>query len=289
MIRRALAALALLCAAPAHADPVMTQGTCDAGWAAFTDALEMPRYLRNAGQIVTPDGWCRVDKTTADLKKHDFNSLNWRASGVAHAIEHNVPPQSLDAVFDGVAFADAFGMQFPQATPPENGSIRYHMHTDAKGNTLVELTLDVKELGNLSLSARAAGVDFSSAANMQMTVGSARFHLASINARLTAPLSQAIQTRFAPLPNDTAQAAALATAIPEAAISTEGRNALAEFLAAWPKADGSLSLNARSDGGFGALQLRGGWAAQDRGGSLTDAMAVWLSGVKLSATWTPDQ
>ena len=290
MIRKAVLALALsLFAQPALADPVMTTETCASGWAAFTDLTKMSKYLREAGQIVTDDGWCRIDKTTAALKPHDFDSLTWRAANVAEAIALKVPPQSLEAVFEGILYDEAFNLSFPEGQKPEPGTLRLALFHDPDKKTLkvAQISADFGALGRLDMSGAGSGFDFSSQVAMQMAVGGMRLNAASLTADLTPPLAGALFARSIRRVGTDVELADLVALVPVTSMAAADRAALMAFQAALPEATGKLSLAATSENGFGALQL--GSAAWWHSGpeSLGKAIELWLSGITISANWAP--
>ena len=88
-----------------------------------------------------------------------------------------------------------------------------------------------------------------------------------------------------------AQSFGLVDALPETSISADSRAALQAFLTAGARADGVLTLSARSEPGVGLLQMVGGLRLMEEAGFSTPAMAdgldVLMSGVSLSADWTP--
>ncbi|UYV38457.1 hypothetical protein N4R57_05125 [Rhodobacteraceae bacterium D3-12] len=293
MIHQLLPAAALALAAvtaPAIANPVMTPEDCAAGWRAITDPLTLPRYLRAAGQIVTDDGWCRMDRTTAELRSYDFASLSWRATGVADAVAKNVPPQSFEAEFTGINWTEAFHMQFPSGQPAAHGIIRISARQDPTSQTLVlnELTFDFDTLGRLQFAGQGAGFDFSSLTVLQSSIGGMRLNRLSLDATLTAPLSKALYTSFAPVGGATPMLTNLVSAIPAAALPTDERIALGAFIDALPDATGHLAITAQSETGLGALQLGAGQASKARNAPLPGILSIMLSGVALSVDWAAD-
>lgn len=280
-------------ATPAAATPVMTPETCAAGWRAIAAPMVLPRYLREAKQIVTEDGWCRMDRSTTELRSYDFAALTWRALGVIEAAANNVPPQSFEAEFTGILWDEAFDMRFAAGQPPESGAIRFHARHDPDSRTLVldDLTFDFGALGRLQFTGQGAGFDFSSLAALQFSIGGMRLHRLTLDATLTAPLSEALQTSLAPADGagDTGPFLTdLVAAIPASALSTEDRITLGAFLAALPRAAGALSITATSDTGLGALQIGAARSRKAGTTAMPDILDIVFSGVTLAVDWIAD-
>ena len=288
MIRAATVAMALI-AASALAEPVMTLEACEAGWSAFTDLSEMPEYLRISGHIVTPDGWCRMDKTTATLKKNDYEVLHWRAVGVLGAIEKNVPPQSLEAIFEGVLYPSAINPTLPNTSNPGPGTMRLAIFHDPLTQilSLTEASADFGPMGRFNLTGQGSGFDFSSDVAMQMAVGGMRLNAASFKADLTAPLAQVLFSSSIPWVGKSIELPELLAMVPETSLAAQDRAALSRFLAALPDATGKLEVSAISENGFGAVQLGSGAWWYSGPDSLTKAIELWLSGITIQASWTP--
>ena len=126
---------------------------------------------------------------------------------------------------------------------------------------------------------------------MQFTIGGLRVNSASATLQTTEVLSQALADVF--LYEMIAEDAPLAIElIPTSVMDDASRTALHDFVTALPTAAGQLEISMTSENGLGFLQVMGGAMSYDDSSGDPEALIALveqvLTGVTLSAVWTPD-
>ncbi|WP_172978049.1 hypothetical protein [Roseovarius sp. THAF27] len=275
----------------AQAQPVMDRETCRAGWQTVNAAMGQAERFQTIEPKVTDDGWCRIDRSVADLRDKDFSELEWRATGVTQAIEASGFPESLEARFSGIDMIEAFGMDLPQerAGAMAGLTVLAERNPETLDFAIQAMDFDFGALGAAKFSLIGGGIDLSGLKRMQITIGGLRIREAALSLDTTPDLSRALSAGLAGQ-QQLALMREVIRALPDDTVSEESRAALVAFLEAAPAQDGTLELRATSEAGLGMIQLAGGGMKLGESVSdedVKDAAALLLSGVRIEATWIP--
>ncbi|WP_420558614.1 hypothetical protein [Roseovarius sp.] len=290
-MRRVVMTLGLVLPVAVQAQPVMDRETCRTGWQAVNVAMGQAARFQTIEPKVTDDGWCRIDRSVADLRDDDFSELVWRATGVAGAIEESGFPESLEARFAGIDLIEAFKMDLPPERTGAMAGLNVMAERDPEtlDFAIRAMAFDFGELGAATFSLVGGGIDLSGLKRMQITVGGLRIREAALSLDTTPDLSRALSAGLAGQ-EQLALMREVVRVLPDDTVSDESRAALVAFLEAAPAQDATLELRATSEAGLGMIQLAGGGMKLEESVSdkdVKDAAALLLSGVRIEATWAP--
>ena len=291
MMRRVAMILGLVLPVAVQAQPVTDRETCREGWQALNAAMGQAARFQTIEPMVTDDGWCRIDRSVADLRDKDFSELEWRATGVAEAIEESGFPESLEARFSGIDLIEAFGMDLPPERAGAMAGLTVMAERDPEtlDFAIRAMDFDFGALGAANFSLVGGGIDLSGLKRMQITIGGLRIREATLSVDTTPDLSRALSAGLGG-EEQLALMREVVRVLPDDTVSEESRAVLVAFLDAAPAQDGTLELRATSEAGLGMIQIAGGGMQLEESVSdedVKDAAALLLSGVRIEATWTP--
>ena len=289
MIARLAAVLALwpVCA---MAEPEMTRDACIRGWQAFATASGQVQRLREIEPVVTGEGWCRIDRSIAELSEKDFGRLVWRATGVEQAVEQRGFPKTLEAEFGGIDLDAAFGLQFPPKYAGAMGGLDVKALRDPETRAFQVDTVafDFGGLGSVTLSGQGGGVDLSGLDRMQLTWGALRFHDLRLRLETTPALTGALKKALL-TEEIRGRLPELVAELPSTSISQDSRAALRSFVEHGSEQAGTLEIVATSDAGLGAGQIMGAvmkrWETPSGDAGMAAMLEHILSGVVLEVQW----
>lgn len=289
-MRRIAMIMGLALPVAAQAQPVMDRETCRAGWQTVNAAMGQAERFQTIEPKVTDDGWCRIDRSVADLRDKDFSELEWRATGVTQAIEASGFPESLEARFSGIDMIEAFGMDLPQerAGAMAGLTVLAERNPETLDFAIQAMDFDFGALGAANSALLAGDRPVGAEADADHHRG-LRIREAALSLDTTPDLSRALSAGLAGQ-QQLALMREVIRALPDDTVSEESRAALVAFLEAAPAQDGTLELRATSEAGLGMIQLAGGGMKLGESVSdedVKDAAALLLSGVRIEATWIP--
>ncbi len=271
--------------------PPMSAQDCLSGWQGFTYMTNMPPRLSAIQPDVTPQGWCRIDRSNGDLRDNDFASVDWRGADVALAVERKGFPTDFEAHFRGISLVEGLKLKLGPGHERAVGELRIKAQRDPDNTEfLIErFIFDFGNLGEIAVAASGDGIDLDSIERMQLSLGGLRIKSLELDLRTTDDLSRALT----PVIEDAAPLRdwpLILGRMPNQMFTPGSREALMQFARALPAARGRLTLSIHSDTGLGLLQLVGAMMSFDKSdGRVWDmaaAIAQLLNGSRIDASWT---
>ncbi|WP_317055177.1 hypothetical protein [Roseovarius rhodophyticola] len=293
LVCSALLGLSALHAAKAEEPPApMTPELCLSGWQSFNFLIGTPPRLRAIQPNVTETGWCRIDRSFADLRENDFASVEYRATGIEAAVKNRGVPLTFEADFQGISLVQGLKMDLGPGNENAMGALKIKAQRDpASFDFLIEkLLFDAEDLGSISLTASGGGIDLKSLERMQLTLGGMRLTSLVLDLDTTRDLSRALRPVIEEVASlrDWVQ---VLNRLPAEMFTAGSRDALMRFARAMPAAKGTLTLRMQSETGLGLVQIIGAtMTLEESGGRISDIAAAveqLVTGSTIDATWTP--
>lgn len=289
----ALLSLSALQVAKAEEPPEpMTSELCLSGWQSFNFLIGTPPRLRAIQPKVTETGWCRIDRSFADLRENDFESVEYRATGIEAAVKNRGVPLTFEADFQGISLVQGLKMDLGPGNENAMGSleVKAQRAPDSFDFVVEKLLFDFEDIGALAITASGGGIDLSSLERMQLTLGGMRIKSLGLSLDTTSDLSRSLRPvieEVAPL-RDWVQ---ILNRLPPQMFTDGSQDALMRFMRAMPAARGTLKLQVQSDNGIGILQIVGATMTLEKSGGrvwdIAAAVEQLVAGSTIDATWAP--
>jgi hypothetical protein len=305
MIRAGL--LSVLMAAPAAAEGLVGQALCSAVWAQISD--ELARVASPGGNLAAmEDDWCVVEAPVIDLDGQyvpDWHAerLRFRGAALAWAVEGAGSPDRLEIAVENLRLVVQTGNAqmdylFAAQSRPNTIDAEIALGWDSAGRILQleTLTIDFPGENLVEFSARAKGVDLSTAGAAQMSATSFALTEADLRIRTHGLFEwyvlMSVGPSFLPTEGDMEAAAAALRAemtaaladLPEPSFSPASKAALSALIAELPNPSGVLTLSLRSEVGMGPTRLAG-YAANGLPDTVSEARQVF-EGTTVDIGWT---
>jgi hypothetical protein len=304
---RAAAVLVFL-AAPAAAQGLSGHALCQAVWARVAEVGSALGPV--SGTVAPPEGdWCvvrapRLDMPGLYMPDWAADEVRFRGGALVWALEGGPPPDRLDIAVEGFALLVQTGqplMDYLYAAQARAFPIRAEaaLAWDAARRELVieRVAADFPGDNRLTLSARVAKVDLSSAGAAQMALTGFAVTEADLTIRthgwfesyVLLPLGAQVMTErpdmLAAEAAFKAEATALVDSLPDSAFDPASKSALRALVGELPNPSGTLTVALRSAAGVGPARLAP-FALTGVPGSLAETAPLILDGVNFTIGWT---
>lgn len=275
---RARLALIALLASPfgANAFPVMQVQDCAAAW-------KMIMKGEHASHHVTDDGWCSASNPAF------FNQIEWRAEGLEQLLQHGLPPTALAIRVADADMIRSLGEKTPAGAPAMPIQIRLSLRQNTEQKQLVVEALEIigPKDNEVTLQGTFHDVDLSSAAKMQISLGSAKLRDVTIvgigNRKLEPYLRLYIGNTF---PERSRKRTAMIDDMmdwPNHSFPAATKQAVKQLIASLPAPNGTLRVKVDTGAGLSAAPFVHTFVF---GGSQEELSERILGSTVFHATWT---
>lgn len=244
---------------------------------------------------VTPQGWCQIESRSRGLQDMEFDVLEWRAEGVSRWTRDAVPPLALQLRATGLD-PDQMQNSAPTNRPSLSVDMTWRQNPDAGELVLEQAFLTNGAGDDLLVSGVFERVFLTSPSMMQISMGSVAFKAGLVSMTLTGQHENPFGFKVALDIDGTPRAQSGAvfdviSRLPDGLMDDASRAELTAYGADLPSPAGNLEVIVASERGLGLMQVGAafyaGFSSIMNEETRVNEMEILLSGVRLSADWTP--
>ncbi len=280
MRRAPLALIALLAAPiPTHAFTRMSIQDCDAAWQVATQGQAVSHTL-------SKDGWCLTNTPTG----LPFDQFEWQAEGLEQVLQNSLPPIALAMRITDADMPRSLGLKVEPDAPAMPMQITLSLHQNAQDKQVIieSLKIEGPQDNVVTLQGTFHDVDLSSAAKMQISLGSAKLRDVTLtgfgNRKLEPYLRPYIGNTFPERSRKRSAMMGEVTDWPSHSFPAATKQAVKQLIATLPAPNGTLQVNVDTGAGLSAGMFVNTFVLGISSRGLGEQI---LDSTIFHATWTP--